>query len=373
MLDTLNIGGLEKTLIEIVTNLKGYEQEVWCLKNKGVLSYQIEGKGISVREFNFGSGITFSSLILLSKALKKEHIDIVHCHGIFPSIWGISAAILARLPIKIAHCQNEYYDIERKDIIKFRFLGHFTTKMIAVSEAVKKCLVTFIGINSEKIAVIYNSAVTIRPQDASMRGLFRKSVGLNKDDFVIGSISRLEEHKGQHFLVEAIAECKAHEVECKCIIAGDGPAKEGLALKIKSLGLDDAVILLGWRSDIQELLLAMDVFVYPSTLREGLPLALAEAASAGVALIATGIGGNPEIVKDGVNGFIVPPKDARALAEKIRYFFSNPAEIKRMGENSKKIWEDAFSSETMIDKIDALYKSVTMVKRRGTKAVSGGG
>lgn len=358
ILDTLNIGGLEKTLIEIISGLKEYEHQVWCLKNKGVLAKEVEDKGVLLREFDFAGGITIPALLRLSKALKRENIKIVHCHGLFPSIWGRLAAILAGVHVKIVHCQNVYYGIPKKDVIKLKLLGLFTERIIAVSEAVKKCLVEFIGINPRKITVIYNSAAGTAARDVLTREGLRKSIGLDKNDFVSCCISRIEEHKGHYFLIEAVAKCKAGNVPCKCVIAGDGPHTENLRLKIKSLGLEDRVILLGWRKDIQDLLLAMDVFIHPSTLREGLPLALAEAASAGLPLIATQIGGNSEIVEDGINGFIVPPKDAQALAEKIKYFVENPAEMKKMGERSRKIWEDKFTLQEMLHKIDSLYKSL---------------
>ncbi len=358
ILDTLNIGGLEKTLIKIISDLKGYEHQVWCLKNKGILAKEVEDKGVLLREFNFAGGITIPALLRLSKALKRENINIVHCHGLFPSIWGRVAAILAGVPVKIVHCQNVYYGIPKKDVIKLRLLSFFTAKIIAVSEAVKKCLIEFVGINPGKITVIYNSAARTAGQDVLTREGFRRSIGLDKNDFVSGSISRIEEHKGHSFFIEAVAKCKSDNVPCKCIIAGDGPYKEYLGAKIKKLGLEDRVILLGWRKDIQALLLAMDVFVYSSILREGLPLALAEAASAGLPLIVTQIGGNSEIVENGVNGFVVPPGDAGALAEKIKYFVENPAETKKMGEFSRKIWEDKFALEEMIHKIDSLYKSL---------------
>jgi glycosyltransferase involved in cell wall biosynthesis len=102
----------------------------------------------------------------------------------------------------------------------------------------------------------------------------------------------------------------------------------------------------------------MDAFIQPSLLQEGLPLALAEAASAGLPLIATPIGGNPEIVGDGINGFIVPAGDPVALAEKIRYLMENSREVARMGENSEKVWLEKFNLTRMLNEIDSLYKTL---------------
>jgi len=363
VVDGLGFGGLEKTVIEIVSNLKGYEHQVWCLKDKGVLAGQIEGRGITVREFNFSGRLKPSLIYKLVRELKKENFSIVHCHGLFPSIWGRLAAIVARVPIRIVHCQNLYYGHALRTIIKLWLLSYFTTKIIAVSEAVKMCLIKFVAIRPEKIIVIYNSSPDFKLQSPYPNNKIRGNLGLNSDNFVIGTIGRLMDFKGHRFLIEAVAKCKSSYPHCKCIIGGDGPEKENLKLKIKSLNLDDTVLILGWKKDIENLLLAMDVFVYPSILREGLPLALVEAASFSLPLIGTDIGGIPEIILDGVNGFIVPHSNSDAIAEKIKFFIENAAERKKMGESSREEWREKFTLEEMISKIDSLYKGLLINER----------
>ena len=359
IVDSLDIGGLERTIVEIVLGLKGYEHEVWCLKKKSVLAKDIEDSGIKIREFNFEGGLNLLSVNKLASELRKERFDIVHSHGLFPFMWGEPAAILAGVPARIVHCQNVYDDVFGKNRLKFRIFAYFTKKIIAVSEAVKRSLINHVGIDPDKVVVIYNSSADMSAQDTRIRGAMRQALGLG-DSFVIGSIGRVEKHKGHSFLIEAISKCKESGADYRAIIAGDGPERENLKSEIHRLGLDDAVIMPGWRRDITGLLSTMDVFIQPSLLQEGLPLALAEAASAGLPLIATPIGGNPEIVEDGVNGFIVPAGDPGALAEKIRYLMENSREAARMGENSKKLWMEKFTLTRMIDEIDSLYK---MLKR----------
>lgn len=363
--DELGIGGLEKTLKNIALNLdkKRYQQQVWCLKKKGILAEELENEGILVRSFNIEGGLNFSSIFKLIKELKKESFNIVHCHGLFPSIWGILTANFARVPIKIMHSQNLYSWVPRKDIIKLRFLSYFTTKIIAVSEAVRRSLIEFNRISPEKIVVIYNSAPDLRCTSGSnLRLELRKELGIDKDDFVVGSIGRLEEHKGHAYLIEAISYLRYQMLPLKCLIVGDGPQMETLKLKAKSLKLDDKVIFTGYRNDAQSLFLAMDIFVLPSTWIEGLPLVLAEAASAGLALIATNIGGNPEVVADGINGFIVPAKNSGVLAEKMQYLIDNPKERERMGQESFRAWEDKFSLKRMIKNLNDLYEEVLQIQ-----------
>lgn len=358
--DTLEIGGLEKTVKNIVLGMdkNDYQHQVWCLRKKGALAQDLERERILVRSFNFESGLKISYLLRLIREAKKENFKIIHSHGIFPSIWAQLTAIFAKVSIRVMHCQNLYYASSVKERIRLRFLSCFTTKFIAVSQAVNKCLIGFIGIAPDKITLIYNSAPDLEQQTLDRKEEIRANLGLKPSDFVVGSISRLAELKGHIFIIEAIKELLKHNQNCKCIIAGDGPLRESLTQEVKNLGLEDKIIFLGQRKDAEDLYLAMDVFVLKSTSKEGLPLSLAEAASAGLPLIATAIGGNPEIVQDGVNGFIIPPKNSGTLAEKIEYLMRDPGTRKRMGENSRKIWQEKFTLQGMLNKIDSLYKDL---------------
>jgi glycosyltransferase involved in cell wall biosynthesis len=363
IVDSLGLGGLEKTVIGIASNLEGYEHQIWCLKNRGVLAPDIEGRKIKLREFNIEGGLKISSLAYLVREIKKERFDIIHSHGFYPSIWGLLAAIFTRGVKRIVHIQNTADKLRVRDKLKLRFLYCFATKIIAVSQAVKKSLVSSIGINPGKIEVIYNSATEIKAQDFQARCDIRRSLGFKEDDFIVGNIARIEEHKGHIFLVEAINKCIKRYPFCKCIIAGDGQALEHLKQTTKNLGFNDAIFYLGRVKDIERLLLVMDVFVQPSVLMEGLPLALAEAASAGLPIIGTNIGGIPEIVQEGANGFIISPRDSDAIAGKIIFLIENLKDKKRMGENSKKIWQDKFSLGKMIHQIDLLYKNSLSLER----------
>ena len=131
IVDTLNIGGLEKTLIKIVLQAKDFEHCVFCLTVKGMLAQELENNGIRVREFNFPPRLHIPSLFSLAAELKNSKINIVHCHGLYPSIWGRIAAMIAGIPVRIVHTQNIYYGISFKERLKLKILSNFTTKIIA--------------------------------------------------------------------------------------------------------------------------------------------------------------------------------------------------------------------------------------------------
>lgn len=356
--DALNMGGLENIIKHTVLNLDKarYSNEVWCLKDKGILADDIEAAGVAVRPFYFEGGIKMRYLFCLVKALKGKRFDIIHSYGFFPIIWGAIAATLAGIPVRIATCGSCYDDVEPKNRLKLKFVSYFTTCFIAVCEAVKKPLVEFIGIPSSKISIIYSSAKSMKSEILDDKKKIREKMGIKDTDFVIGSIGRLVEHKGHRYMIEALSIVRPSVPGIRYILIGDGPEAETLRSKVRSLDLESIVLFTGLKRDTVDLLSIMDVFVQPSAVREGLPTALAEAASAGLPLVATDIGGNCEIVKNGINGFIVPPKDAVRLAEKVRYLAENSDEKEKMGRNSRLIWQEKFALKKMLDDISALYE-----------------
>ncbi|RZJ75333.1 MAG: glycosyltransferase, partial [Flavobacterium sp.] len=141
----------------------------------------------------------------------------------------------------------------------------------------------------------------------------RRELGFAHDDFVIGTAVVLSEQKGIRYLIEAAKRVCAELPKARFVVAGDGPLRGALEDMGRASGLGERLTFLGFRRDIPELISSFDVYAL-SSLWEGLPLALLEALAIGKPIVATRVGGNPEIVEDGENGFIVPPRDADALA-----------------------------------------------------------
>lgn len=360
ILDNLDVGGLEIALLNLVPHLEGYECHIWCLKYKGAMAERAEASGIKVREFNFSGGINIFSILKFAKAMRKEGFGIVHSHGLYPLMWAGPAAILAGVKVIIFHCHSMYYGIPKRDALKVRLLSRFAAKIIAVAEAVKRSLVDFVGVDPDKVEVVYVGSGDMGIQNNLRRGEVRKSLGLNDDDFVIANIGRLVELKGHRFLIEALATCAKRHYNCKCLIVGRGTEEAKIREKIRELELQGSVLMLKHIDDIRGILSASDLLVSSSTFKEGLGVVLIEAASAGLPLIATDVGGQREIVEDGVSGFIVPSKDPAALVEKIEYFIKNPEARRAMGESSRAIWSKKFTIGEMAAKVKNIYISAAL-------------
>jgi L-malate glycosyltransferase len=356
LLDSLDVGGLEHVAIDIASSMKGVESHIWCLKYKGAMAERAEKNGIKVREFGFSGALKLNSIFKLAGAIRKEKIDIVHSHGLYPSIWAAFTSVFSGVPKTILHCHSVYYDISRMNVLKLRLAGLFATKIIAVSEAVRDCLVKFIRLDPDKVVVVYNGISGYRAQDPVSKDNARKKLGLDKDAFVIGHVGRLVRFKGQRFIIEAAAKCRDEYPIFRWMIAGEGPERESLEREIKRLNLEGTLTLLGQRDDVEDMLHAMDIFVNPSVIKEGLPLGLIEAASAGLPLVASNIGGNSEVVADGRNGFIVRPEDTEKIVERILYLYKNAQVRRRMASSSRDIWQEKFRLDEMIRKVKAVYE-----------------
>jgi L-malate glycosyltransferase len=358
-IETLNMGGLEMVVKNIALNLDRtkYYQEVWCLKDKGELAQDIERAGITVRPFHFKGRLDIRCLLRLIRALKEKRFDVIHSHGFFSIIWGVPIGFLAGIRIRIGTCGNCYHGISQKIRLKFRLIGYFATHFTAFSDAVRRSVVECVGVPSSKVSVVYNSSGRIEPKGFEEKKKICDKMGIKDTDFILVSVSRLVGHKGHNYMIEALSMLKPHIHNIKYIIVGDGPAKDALQAQAKALGLENAVIFTGLKHDVTDFLGIADVFVQPSALREGLPLALTEGASVGLPMVATDIGGNCEIVADGVNGFIVAPRNAALLAEKILYLAENPGKRKVMSDNARAVWQEKFTLEKMLDEYAAIYKT----------------
>jgi glycosyltransferase involved in cell wall biosynthesis len=175
----------------------------------------------------------------------------------------------------------------------------------------------------------------------------RRSLGIADDAFVFGTAVVISEQKGITFLLDAAKRVVAEAPEVTFLIAGDGPLRVQLEARSKAEGLEPKVRFLGYRSDIPQLLASYDTYVL-SSLWEGLPLALLEALALGLPVVCTTVGGNPEVIEHGKNGFLVPPRDSAALAEHLLKIYRDKDFRARIRTESPKKFEIGFSMDAMV-------------------------
>jgi len=358
IVEDLRIGGLEKVIASIVMGLdkNKFETEVWCLARGGEIAEELIGKGFPVRVLGMKSYYNPTQIMALSKLIRRSHIDLIHAHGYFASTFGRLAAILARTPVVIAHVHTTFYGFRKRNLLIERSLSYFTDKIVCVSLAVKDFVVEIEGISEKKTCLIYNGV--------GQPGLFecdtdsdvdRKSLGLGQDDIIVITVASLTPHKGHGVLIDATRIALKRHKHIRLLIVGDGPLRNRLKTYAIKSGFSSTVVFAGQRNDIYHLLGLSDIFVLPSILREGLPVSIAEALAMSKPVIGSNLGGIPEVIEDEINGLLVTPGNPYELATAIDRLAIDSSMRTRMGMNGRKIYEEKFTAQKMIEHIESLY------------------
>jgi glycosyltransferase involved in cell wall biosynthesis len=295
----------------------------------------------------------------LTSILRKEKFDLVHTHGYLADIIGLCASKLLGIP-HMATCHG-FISTDKKLSIYNRLdraALRLSNKVICVSESIKESLVTA-GVKVNKIRVIPN-AVIVKQDHTEMqkkREITRRRLGAEDNQMVVGYAGRLSHEKGIEDLMKAFLEVLERNGKCKLWIVGDGPLSSDLQGLAKRLGISEHVVFPGFREDILGIMAGMDAFVLPS-LTEGTPMALLEAMSIRVPIIASAVGDIPRIINSGENGLLVPAGDTRQLARALSKFLDEPSLAKQLAENAERTVEDRYSVQAWVRKIEDLYLEV---------------
>lgn len=360
LVEDLKTGGAERIIADISEGLNRQEfaAGVWCLTRGGEIADELKNKGIPVgilRISNYHNPLT---ILGLSHLLRKEKPDIVHTHLYFASVIGRLAARRAAIPILLSHVHSTYWEYKKRHIWMERFLSRITKKIICCSKAVEHFVTHQERIRSSKTIVIYNGVDEERFSSTKEPSLIKTQLGIDSESPVVGSVSSLKALKGHTYLLRAVPLITDIFPKTKFLIVGDGPLRPLLEAQVKEENISSSVIFTGTRQDIPDLLSAMDVFILPSCLREGLGIAIIEAMAAAKPVVATDIGGIPEVVRSGATGLLVPPRDEIALGEAIIQLLKNPEMSKHLGKQGKLRFKKRFTKKKMISEIENLYKAL---------------
>ncbi len=259
---------------------------------------------------------SFSPIIIwkLSRLLKAEKVDIVHCHQHKATVHGVFAAKLAGVPIILAHVHGTGRTKNPGRRLINSVIFRWVSRILTVGEAVKKDIIlNNPSVDPEKVISVGNSIDYDKFSKVTKSDIIRsEKFGIKKDALVFGTAGRLTETKGQKFLIDAFAQVKKQMPNSLLLFAGTGELKDELEKQAAEAGLADSVHFLGKINNMPEFYSAIDIFVL-SSIAEGLPRGLMEAMAAGILCIASNAGGIPEILDNGKYGFLVEPRDSNAL------------------------------------------------------------
>ena len=359
LVEDMKTGGAERVIADIAEGLDSerYDVRVWCVTRGGNTADELAEKGVEVKILGISSYHNPFNVLRLKRLLREAGPDIVHTHGYFASVIGRISAQKAEVPVILAHVHSTYWDYKKRHILMERKLSRFTRKLICCSKAVENFVRDVEKIGNAKTVVIYNGVDEARFYPRKDTPSIRSELGLDEKALVVGTISSLAPHKGHEYLVRAASLVKEKFPSAKFLIVGDGPLRTDLENLANNLKIHTNILFTGARKDIPKILSVMDVFVLPSSLREGLGIAIIEAMAAEKPVVATDIGGIPEAVQRGETGFLVPPGNPRALAKAIIELLQNPEKAKEMGKKGRVRFKEKFTRKHMLSEIDALYQS----------------
>ena len=311
-------------------------------------------------------------LIKLIKLMRKNHYDIVHTHTTKAGILGRIAAYISGVPVIVHGLHGSTFQAFNSGLLNWllflfeRLTGRFTDAYISVSGVLsEKYIEKGVG-KKENYHTVYSGMEL--ETFYGVRGKIncrkkQRDLGIDSGDFVIGNVARLETRKGHKFLIDAFNRVIEERKGCplKLLIIGEGEEKENLENYVKKANLEEKVIFTGYREDVEELMAIMDLFVLTS-LREGLPRVLVQAAAVGMPSIAFNVDGVPEIIEDNHNGFLVKTGDVKQLTKRIIRYIDHIELLVLHGKNGRELIKDKWSIEDMVDKIDKIYQKLITEK-----------
>lgn len=301
-----------------------------------------------------------SSLLQLRKLLKFKKPSIICCHGYKPAILSLLAKAGLNIPM-IAFARGHTGEDLKVKIFEYleRKALKFSDMVVAVSQGYAEYLKER-GVSAERIRVVLN-AIDINKfiPFIEQRDQKRHELGFSKDEFLIATAGRLSPEKAQKDLILAFQHVRNKFSNVQLLLCGDGSLRNNLEKLVRSCDIRN-VHFLGFRKDIDEIMPAIDLFVLPS-LTEGLPNVVLEAFATATPVIATAIGGVPELVIDGENGFLVPASNPDLLTKAIIKGLRSPELMKIMGRNGYEKVKTEFSLERQSVEIEGLYRSLLKI------------
>ena len=356
LIESSELGGAEKMLVSLVERLdKSQYKSIICLHEDGWLNVQLQKMGFETATIPQNRSFDVRWLLTILSLIKKRKIILIHAHEFAMNVYGSMASAMTGIPIiTTVHGKNYYWEKWRRRLA-YRFASKQST-MVAVSEDIKKFLNEKVGIKNGRIITIYNGINTdAYYPDNELRGRIRKEFGINSMQPVIGTVGSLSPVKGHTYLLKAAAIVTKTFPDAVFLVAGGGELLGQLQIEASQLGIEKKLIFLGPREDIRALLQDVDIFILPS-LSEGLPLSVLEAMACAKPVVATNVGGIPEVIMDGQTGFSVPPRNPEALAEKILLLLKNKSFAEKFGRAGNERVRKEFTFENTWIKYQKLYE-----------------
>lgn len=360
MTDVTGRGGAEKALVDLALRLNRTRFNVTVVATRATGNYQplLDAAGVRTLVIARDSRWQSYKLLGLARFMRRHPVHILHTHLFGANTWGRVLGKLARVPVIVAH--EHWSSKAPREVWVDRLLYRLTDRILVPSHASKQLVMEMEGIPSRYLDVTYNGVDISRFSQKAESATVRQELGLGPEDFVVGTVGRLSADKGgQDDLLWAATELRKSHPRARLLIIGDGPLRPDLEKYAAELGMLDAqaAIFTGTRNDVDRLLGAMDVFVLPSHM-EALPIAVLEAMSMCLPVVATRVGGVPEVVQDGSTGLLVEPGDRPGMRDALARLASDRGLAHCLGTSGQARVRAHFTVDKMVRHVEELYEEL---------------
>ena len=358
--EDLNRGGLERVVIDLILKQVdlGHKCQVICLLRMGIMAEQLLSRGIEVRSCDKKSGFDYKAMLKARSYIRDFETEILHTHNVMPHYYGVFSSIALNIKKRLntSHNMGDYRSSNKQEYL-FRLAMFFSDSWVFVCEAARKRNIKNGIIDKGKSRVIPNGIMfeMVKKRNTKSKKEFIDEVSVDEGSLIIGTVGRLNKVKDHVTLIEAFCQVLKLKRNAVLVIVGGGELEYELIALINEKGVEERIKMLGDRSDVYELLAAFDIYAV-SSISEGHSIALLEACAAALPIVATDVGGNSEIVKPNVNGYLVPAKNPVALADAIVALIDDSKERELMGRMGRLWVEQNGSVDVMADQYAEIYQ-----------------
>jgi glycosyltransferase involved in cell wall biosynthesis len=353
---SLGAGGTERLVIEICQRLQSrFQLAVCALDEAGTWAPELELRGIEVVALGRRPGFRPDLARRIAKVASESGAGILHCHHYSPMVYG-SIAAWTHSGLKTVYTEHGRLSADPPSLkrrMASKLVGRLPDEMYAVSHALRRSMIDE-GCPASRLQVIHNGIDLNLPVPPMSRREARAALGLPETAVVLGSVARLDPVKDLETAIGAFARARASFPALALVIVGDGTERAHLESVASRLNVSEAVTFAGQRDDARRLLAGVDIYVN-SSISEGISLTILEAMAAGLPVVATRVGGTPEVVSDSLTGLLVPARQSQAMADALLSLAAQPERRLAMGHEARQTVERHFTIDRMVDEYARSY------------------
>jgi glycosyltransferase involved in cell wall biosynthesis len=363
-------GGGERVAVTVAMKLDPARFDRYLCATRSVdgpsFADELRAAGVGVTSLHRRSRTDLKAWWPLVEVLRRQRIDIVHAHKFGSNLWGSLFGSLLRVPVVIAHEQSwasarySFGSSGMRAFLDREVIARGSDVFVAVSDADRRRMIELERIDGTLVRVLRNAVPTPEPTGHDVRA----ELGIPARAPVVTTVCQLRPEKALEVLVGAAERLRPEFPDLRVLIAGDGPEEERLRAQIRAAGLDETVLLLGTRRDVPDLLAATDAAVCCSDF-EGTPLSVMEYMGAGTPVVASDVGGLPELVEHGIHGLLFEPRSASGLATALGELLRDPDRRAAMARRARDRQRRDFHLDTLAARLESLYEDLFRASVRG--------